>query len=124
MNPVGTCDSCYSREKLAQLGDSDTWVCEECYPGYHKCECCEEVWDHEDMMIRNGHEKWTCQPCQDDQHTKCENCEELFPNDDVSEDDWDMSYCTSCKEEGHGRWKQKAFEEWADQEVDRRRSEY
>lgn len=50
----------------------------------------------------------------------CENCDERFEEEDLSRDDQLDWYCEACKEEGHGEWEEREYNQRIDVEFERR----
>lgn len=105
MFPVGECDSCGSRERLARVDNmSDIWVCEDCIYAYRfTCGVCERK-IHEDDVTTDGNFVKVCPECLAEDYTQCEHCGEHYHIDDSQVDDYGNSFCEPCKKEGEGSW--------------------
>ena len=85
------------------------YVCEDCRDeNYAFCENCEE-WTRIEYTStvhalhgwRTVAETW-CHGCVDDYAAECDDCGELWREDDMRHDDWDTNVCESCYDD---RWR-------------------
>lgn len=69
--------------------------------GYEWCENCES-WQPAEEIFRTHNGRRICQNCYDEDYFTCDNCGDIYHNDDMFSDEWgDYCYCPNCWEEEH-----------------------
>ena len=63
----------------------------------YTCACCGETFENESMGEYDVHGLWVCNSCIDSDYTRCEDCDELVPDDEVEEVNGHY-YCSCCAE--------------------------
>lgn len=85
-------------------------VCERCYEDFQRCDRCElpainlsqttEFWNR---YTRRQDRQYVCYQCADRDFTRCEDCEDLTPNDEALTTASERDICQSCYENSYDR---------------------
>lgn len=101
------CDECLEYVPADEFEEVDgQYICADCLEDddkFFKCSDCGE-WHRKNGFIENWIETFSgdliCTVCYDDHYERCDGCDEIFPLDDLDdeEDDWGdtIYYCADC----------------------------
>lgn len=63
----------------------------------YTCHCCGETFENESDGRYDVHDNWVCEDCVDSEYHYCDDCGDLYPNDELEEIDG-YYYCENCVE--------------------------